>query len=325
VPSDIELDKLHAAIADNGEELQKIKANRLLSAGQKLLRERACKRERRKLDLRVKLFQEGIQIKRLEGTCEFYQTPLGKAQIEGRRHTAEKHHQLRRAGLALRGGSSTPYQLSQKDVYTPPPDPAAAASIALTRAREKHAETLRELEQLSKDADEANEALVEHSLPRIRGVDENSQPSSPSSPNQPNKPKSSAAAELETAALTVERISFKRFGDKVSVIPPFSDTALLNTCNLLSTALSHVRTVALDNNGKVTPAQRKRILGTELVRIVTDEQWEEWIDVFAKENATAINIALVFLKKTTGLTIGRLKNRCTNARKRSNNGKGDAA
>jgi hypothetical protein len=95
VPSDIELDKLHAAIADNGEELQKIKANRLLSAGQKLLRERACKHERRKLDLRVKLFQEGLQIKRLEGTCEFYRTPVGKAAIKGGRISSEKHHQRR--------------------------------------------------------------------------------------------------------------------------------------------------------------------------------------------------------------------------------------
>src|SRR5207245_5809387 len=132
------------------EKLQKLKANRSLPAGKKVLEQHGYQRERRKLELQVKLFHEGEQIKRREEQCEFYQTPLGKSAIQGSRHSSEKHHQRRLAGLGLRGGSSTPYQLRQKHVFTRP-DPEAAASIALTEARRQHAATSRELEKLGKE------------------------------------------------------------------------------------------------------------------------------------------------------------------------------
>jgi hypothetical protein len=169
VPSNIELVKLHAAIADIDEKLQKLKANRSLPAGKKLLEEQACGRERMELELRIQLFREGEQIKHWEGQSEFYQTPLGESVIKGTRHSAEKHHQRRRAYLGLGGGSSTPYRLAQKDVFTPP-NPGAEASIALTRAREQHAATSRELEKLCRENAEWNEAtiaptLAEHGTP----------------------------------------------------------------------------------------------------------------------------------------------------------------
>jgi hypothetical protein len=181
VPSDIGLDKLDAAIADIGEELQKIKANRLLSAGQKLLKERVCKRERRKLELRVKLFHQKRLIERLEGEARsqelFRMSPLAQAVAQWEQKTAESRAEKRRqkllAGQALgAGGPFSPFRRAQKDVFTPPdPDPAAAASIALTKAREQHAAISRELEELcSNEVDEANgNARSAPSLKSARG------------------------------------------------------------------------------------------------------------------------------------------------------------
>jgi hypothetical protein len=161
VPSNIDLVKLHALMADIDENLQKLAANRSLSAGKKLLEQHAYRRERRKLELQVNLFHEKQLIERLERdrnprelSPEFQQSPLGKAVAEGQRISAEKYRQMRLAGRALGAGSPGPFPRAHSSTHF---GPDATAYLALTSARDQHAATSRELEDLcSSDADEAN-------------------------------------------------------------------------------------------------------------------------------------------------------------------------
>jgi hypothetical protein len=286
VPSDIELVKLNALIADIDEELQKLKANRVLSAGQKLLKEHACKRERRKLELQVNLFHKKRLIEGLERDCEFYQTPLGQSVAAGKRDTAEKHRQKLLAGRALGGGSSTPYQLAQQDIFILP-DLTATASVALTNARGQYAATLRALEELcGEDASEANGNA--NTVPSLKPGLHAKQP---------------------------ECLVFIKGKDgSFQVQPGYNEPALLNSYNQILPILVQVRAFLLARgNKKSVEALQRRFGSTVLGKVATSKNWELWIDDF-KKKTTPKAATIFFLHEATGIKCETLGPRLSRVR-----------
>jgi tRNA C32,U32 (ribose-2'-O)-methylase TrmJ len=125
--------------------------------------------------------------------------------------------------------------------------------------------------------------------------------------------------------MNLEKLTFRKLKRGETVAErPFTDSALLNTYESFSRTLAEIRTFikARARDGTALHEKLKDNFGrTELGRAATDENWMTWVGDFLKENATAGNVALVFLEEKTGLKRGTLKVRFSaarNKRKRRN-------
>jgi hypothetical protein len=125
--------------------------------------------------------------------------------------------------------------------------------------------------------------------------------------------------------MNLEKLTFRKLkrGETIAE-KPFTDSALLNTYESFSKTLAEIRAFikarAQDVKARardVTALHEKlkdNFGRTDLGRAATDENWVTWVDDFLKENATAGNVALVFLEEKTGLKRGTLKVRFSAAR-----------
>jgi hypothetical protein len=120
--------------------------------------------------------------------------------------------------------------------------------------------------------------------------------------------------------MNLEKVTFRKLkrGETVAE-KPFTDSALLNTYESFSRTLAEMRAFikARARDGMALHEKLKDNFGrTELGRAATEESWMTWVDDFLKQNATARNVALVFLEHKTGLKRGTLKVRFSAARKK---------
>jgi hypothetical protein len=118
--------------------------------------------------------------------------------------------------------------------------------------------------------------------------------------------------------MNLEKVTFRKLkGGETVAEKPFTDSALLNTYESFSRTLAEMRAFikARARDGMALHEKLKDNFGrTDLGRAATDENWMKWVDDFLKENATAGNVALVFLEEKTGLKRGTLKVRFSAAR-----------
>lgn len=135
--------------------------------------------------------------------------------------------------------------------------------------------------------------------------------------NGPTHPKTT---NQRSRRMNLEKLRFRKLklGETVAE-KPFTDSALLNTYESFSTTLAEIRAFlkarARARDGTALHEKLKDNFGrTELGRAATDENWMTWVDDFWNENATAGNVALVFLEGKTGLKRGTLKVRFSAAR-----------
>jgi hypothetical protein len=118
--------------------------------------------------------------------------------------------------------------------------------------------------------------------------------------------------------MSLEKLTFRKLkrGETIAK-KPFTDSALLNTYESFSKTLAEIRAFIKARARDVTALHEKlqdNFGRTDLGRAATDENWVTWVDNFLKENATAGNVALVFLEEKTGLKRGTLKVRFSAAR-----------
>jgi len=121
--------------------------------------------------------------------------------------------------------------------------------------------------------------------------------------------------------MNLEKLTFRKLkrGETIAE-KPFTDSALLNTYESFSKTLAEIRVFikARARDGTALTALHVKVKDnfgrTELGRAATDQNWMTWVGDFLKENATAGNVALVFLEEKTGLKRGTLKVRFSAAR-----------
>lgn len=100
---------------------------------------------------------------------------------------------------------------------------------------------------------------------------------------------------------------------------PFSDEALLNTYEATWPALTNVRAVVLQKNGKITPSELKnQFRSTILYRLADDQDWQNFVEIFAEAkkatDAPTKGTAYALLEKKTGMLRSSIRSTCSRAR-----------
>jgi hypothetical protein len=114
--------------------------------------------------------------------------------------------------------------------------------------------------------------------------------------------------------LPKDLLTFKTLKGRVVAIKPFSNAALLNTYENFRRTLDEVRTLVKQERDISVKKLRATFKDTELGRIASIADWQEWISSFGASGAHSGNVTLVFLERACGLDRNTIKKNLSGAR-----------